>query len=226
MQIEMTLSSLAGSSALRVDVHSLVIAGWAGRDRDAMEHHIRELEALGVRRPTNTPTFYRVAASRLTTAPAIECTGSASSGEAETVIIASGGQLYVGLGSDHTDREVETYGITVSKQMCDKPIAATLWPLIEVAGHWDRLILRAWLTEGGKRTLYQEGAVSGLLAPHDLFTRYCGGALPDGTAMMGGTLSAIGGVRAGQRFECELVDPVLSRRIELAYDIVELPIAG
>lgn len=226
MQIEMTLCSTSGSSALTVAVRSLVIAGWAGRDRDAMEHHIRELEALGVRRPVSTPTFYRVSASRLTTAPAIECTGPASSGEAETVIIAQGGQLYVGLGSDHTDRQVETYGITVSKQMCDKPVAATLWPHDEVAGHWDQLILRAWLTEGGVRSLYQEGPVAGLLAPHDLMQRYCGGMLPDGTAMMGGTLAAIGGVRAGQRFECELFDPVLSRRIELAYDIVELPIAG
>jgi hypothetical protein len=40
------------------------------------------------------------------------------------VLLASGGKTYVTVGSDHTDRKVETYGVTVSKQMCDKPIAA------------------------------------------------------------------------------------------------------
>ena len=39
------------------------------------------------------------------------------------MLLQSGGRLWVGVGSDHTDREVETYGVTVSKQMCDKPIA-------------------------------------------------------------------------------------------------------
>jgi hypothetical protein len=64
------------------------------------------------------------------------------------------------------------------------------------------------------------------LAPRELLAHYGDGPLPDGTAMMGGTLFAIDGVRGGQRFECKLVDPVLSRRIELAYDIVELPMVG
>jgi hypothetical protein len=226
MQIEMTLISRSGATPLLARVHSLVIAGWAGRDREAMEHHIRELEALGVKRPATTPTYYRVSASRLTTAPAIECSGAASSGEAEVMVLAQDGQLYVGLASDHTDRRVEAYGITVSKQMCDKPAAALLWPMAEVAGHWDQLILRSWLTEGGVRHLYQEGPVAGLLPPDDLIARYGADHLPDGTAMLCGTLPAIGGVRAGTRFDCELVDPVLSRRIELSYEVVELPIAG
>ena len=33
------------------------------------------------------------------------------------------GRIFVGCGSDHTDRKVEAYSVTVSKQMCDKPIA-------------------------------------------------------------------------------------------------------
>ena len=226
MQIEMTVISTDGAAPLSARVDRLVIAGWAGRDRDAMEHHIRELEALGVKRPATTPTYYRVAAHRLNTAPVIECSGTASSGEAEVLILAQEGRLYVGLASDHTDRAVEAYGITVSKQMCDKPLATTLWPMPEVAGHWDQLILRSWLTDASGRHLYQEGSVAGLLAPADLIARHGVDHLPDGTAMLCGTLPAIGGVRAGTRFDCELVDPVLSRRIELSYDVIELPIAG
>lgn len=227
MKIDVQLISSSGSSPLRLEVTDLVIAGWAGRDRAAMEHHIRELEALGVKPPATTPTFYRVSARRLTTDPAIECSGGASSGEAETVIFARGGKLYVGVGSDHTDREVETYGITVSKQMCDKPVSGEVWPFEEVADHWDSLVLRSWLTAGGKRALYQEGAVAGLLDPREVIERYTGGGpLPDGTAILGGTTPAIGGIRPGERFECELEDPVLSRRLSLVYDVTELPLAG
>jgi hypothetical protein len=76
------------------------------------------------------------------------------------MIIAANGHLFVGLGSDHTDRQVETYGVTVAKQMCGKPLATTLWPLAEVESHWDQLILRSWLTEGVSRQLYQEGSVA------------------------------------------------------------------
>ena len=50
------------------DIGRLVIAGWTGRDQNALEAHIRELEALGIARPKTTPIFYRVAASLLTTA--------------------------------------------------------------------------------------------------------------------------------------------------------------
>lgn len=227
MQLEMTLIDTAKAAPLAVEIDTMVIAGWAGRDAAAMEHHIRELEALGVKRPTATPTFYRIATNRLTTSAQIECSGPHSSGEAETLIVAHQDRLYVGLGSDHTDRHVETFGVAVSKQICDKPIAETLWPLDEVADHWDQLILRSWLTTAQGRVLYQEGTVGSLLSPQDLIARYTdGGTLPNGTAMMGGTMPAIGGVRAGQRFDCALIDPVLSREIKLAYDILELPIAG
>ncbi len=227
MKIDVNVTSLSGKKQQTFEISHLVIAGWAGRDKEAMEHHIQELEALGIKRPTQTPTFYRVAANRLTTDSAIECSGGTSSGEVETIIIAQDGKLYVGLSSDHTDREVEAYGITISKQVCDKPVASEVWPFEEVAAHWDSLIVRSWLTAKGERTLYQEGTVASLLDPKDVIARYTGSAeLPDGSAILGGTMPAIGGIRYGERFECELEDPVLSRKLHLVYDITELPISG
>jgi hypothetical protein len=64
----------------------------------------------------------------LTTANQIEAVGENSSGEVEVVLITDAGKILVGVGSDHTDRTVETYNVTTSKQMCDKPIAPELWP--------------------------------------------------------------------------------------------------
>jgi hypothetical protein len=85
---------------------------------------------------------------------AIEVSGDQSSGEAEFVLVQAGGALYVGAGSDHTDRAVETYSVAVSKQMCDKPVAHELWNRADVSGHWDRLLLRSWiLGRGSPRSL-------------------------------------------------------------------------
>ncbi|MWR03259.1 DUF2848 domain-containing protein, partial [Escherichia coli] len=138
-----------------VTVNRLVIAGWTGRDPVARDKHIAELEALGIPRPATTPIYYEVTARRLTTSDAIEVSGADSSGEVEFVLVKAGGRLLLGVGSDHTDRKVETYNITVSKQICDKPVAPELWLVDDVLAHWDQLVLRAYATIGGERVLYQ-----------------------------------------------------------------------
>jgi hypothetical protein len=173
------------------------------------------------------PIYYRVAARRLTMADSIEVSGGETSGEVEFVLIGWQGRIFVGVGSDHTDRKVETYSVTVSKQMCDKPMASVLWELEDVVAHWDQMILRAWAWIGGARVLYQEGTLDRMLGVKELVQRGFGPAgLPDGCAMFGGTFAAIGGIRPASRFEFELEDPVLKRRIGHAYDVVELPILG
>jgi hypothetical protein len=225
--LTLTVAGRQSSSSLTVDVGDLVIAGWAGRDKEKMEHHIAELEALGVARPKTTPTYYRVAATRLTTSDMIEVCGADSSGEAEFLLIAADGQLYIGVGSDHTDRKLETYGVTVSKQVCDKPLANTVWLFEDVADHWDALVLRSHATIDGTRQLYQEGTLAGLLPPAETIRGHAqGGSLPDGTVMFGGTVPAIGGIRAATRFEGELEDPILGRRIAFGYDVKALPVRG
>ena len=151
-----------------VAVHDLVIAGWTGRDSATVEHHIAELQAIGVARPRTVPCFYRVGANLLTTEETIDVTGADGSGEVEFVLVSLPQGLYVGVGSDHTDRKVESYGVTVSKQMCPKPISRELWPFAEMKDHWDALVLRSWITRDHQKGLYQEGVVTRMLAPEDL----------------------------------------------------------
>jgi hypothetical protein len=222
-----TVSGASGERELACNINRAVIAGWTGRDPIAVEKHIRELEALGVPRPSSTPIFYCVSTSRLITAPVIEVSGDRSSGEVEFILVQTGQRLYVGVGSDHTDRAAETYSVAVSKQMCDKPLAAELWDYADVDGHWDKLVLRSWICVDRHRVLYQEGSVSHIRTPADLIARYDGGSagLPDGTVMFCGTLAATGGIRSAPRFEFEIEDPVRGRRIRHGYDIVALPIA-
>ncbi len=209
------------------DIDRLIIAGWTARDQRAVEHHIRELEALGVKRPKTTPIFYRAAASLLTTADAIEVLGVASSGEIEPVVFALDGELWVGVGSDHTDREAETVGVSLSKQMCAKPVSAKLWRFAEVADRWDDLVLRSYAITGSERRLYQEGTAKAMRPVAELIRLGTGGdTLPDGTAMFCGTLPAIGGVAPADRFEMELHDPQSGRSITAGYTIRTLPIEG
>lgn len=226
-KLNISFASRDGSQIREIASDTCIVAGWTGRDQVALEKHIVELEALGVKRPATTPIFYRVGYSRLTTSSAIEVVGETSSGEVEYVLLQHRGKLWVGVGSDHTDREVETYGVTVSKQLCDKPIASTFWPLEEVEPHWDSLTLRSFVTLGGKKSLYQEGKLSGMLAPRDLISRFTrGGELPEGAMMFCGTFGAIGGIRPAPRFDFEIEDSILGRKIEHGYDIISLPIAG
>ena len=220
-----TIDAQDTTTPLTLPIDRAVMAGWTGRDPVARDKHIAELEAIGIARPATTPIYYRVAARRLTMAGSIEVSGAETSGEVEFVLIGWQGRIFVGVGSDHTDRKVETYSVTVSKQMCDKPIASVLWELEDVAGHWDRMILRAFAWIGGARVLYQEGTLDAML-PVDELIRGFGGALPDGCAMFGGTFAAKGGIRPASRFEFELEDPVLKRRIGHGYDVIELPVLG
>src|SRR5260221_1716219 len=143
----------------------LVIAGWTGRDRAAVDHHIAELAAIGVKPPARVPCYYRAAVDLLTSGTALQFLGSDSSGEVEFVLVSLPDGLWVGLGSDHTDRKVEAYSVPVSKQLCLKPVAPQLWRVEDVADHWDKLELRSWITEGGKRVLYQQGAVAAMREP-------------------------------------------------------------
>lgn len=208
-------------------IRRLIIAGWTGRDAAAVEKHIRELEAIGVPRPKRTPIFYRGAASLLTTAATIEVLGDTSSGEVECVIYALGDGLRVGLGSDHTDRKAETFGVSLSKQMCAKPVSPAIWRYADVAPHWDRLVLRSFVHVNGERRLYQEGAVAGMRLPDELIRLYSdSGALPPGSAMFCGTLAVHGPIAAADMFEMELEDPVLGRAIRHRYKTEVLPIEG
>jgi len=212
----------------KVSIEEAVVAGWTGRDQKAVEKHIAELAAIGVKRPRTTPVFYRMASRRLTTDGTIEVVGASSSGEVEFVILKCRGALWIGVGSDHTDRAAETYDVHLSKQLCEKPVAPTFWAFDDVMAHWDELILRSFaIRSSDERVLYQEGHVNEMLAPETLIARFCGeaDAFRDRTLMFCGTLPAIGAIQPANRFEFELEDPVRKRVIRHGYTVAVLAAA-
>lgn len=229
-----SLTLRVGQRAVEVRVEELVIAGWTGSDQAAIAAHIKEMKEWGVPGPTQTPMYYRVAASLLTTAEEIQVIGRDSSGEAEFVLFnvptsKPGGEILLGAGSDHTDRKAESVGIALAKQMCAKVVAPEAWRFSEVEGHWDDLMIRAWATIGDERVLYQEGNVTVMRHPRELmelFTERTGLGFGVGFAMYGGTFAAIGGIRWADAFEFSIEDPVLKRSITHRYQVRNLPVEG
>lgn len=224
MQLRFT-TDYADAAVLDVEINQLVIAGWVGRDQEAVLHHIRELEALGVPAPGAVPLFYRVATNQLTQQTQLEVVGDQTSGEAEPFVFFHRGEYWVSLISDHTDRHLETFSVALSKQACIKPVAGHAWRMADVKAHWDQLELRAWINVNGDWVTYQQGALSSLLTPLDLLSRYfAAGQVEEGFAMSCGTLSAIGGIRPSSEFRMALHDPVLNRTLEHTYITGSLPV--
>ncbi|WP_457154545.1 DUF2848 family protein, partial [Mesorhizobium sp. P5_C1] len=180
-----------------------------------------------VRRPEATPIFYRVASSLLTTNETIEVMGTASSGEVEPVIFSLSGELWVGIGSDHTDRKAETVGVTLSKQMCAKPVGRILWRFADVADRWDDLEIQSHVVVGGERRLYQEGTLRTMRPPAELIRLGTGKeTMADGSAMFCGTLAVQGEIGASERFEMTLRDPLTGESLTASYSTISLPERG
>ena len=226
--IDFQLLTKTGENTVEVEVTNLVIAGWTSRDKEGMEKHMAELEAIGISRPKSAPIFYRVSANQLTQSNLITVVGEDSSGEVEFFVLGLGDGLWIGVGSDHTDRKVEAYNVTISKQACAKPISRSLWRYDDVIGHLGDLTLRSYAIENSERSLYQEGPVTTMLPPEELIGRYNPdtGDLAPNTLMFCGTLTVLGGVRPMDAFEIELEDPVMSRKIAHRYSIETLPNEG
>ena len=200
-----------GAAAIEVQPRQLVIAGWTGRDRAAIDHHIEELAAIGVPRPSSVPLYYRVAAALLTQAPQIEVLGAGSSGEVEPVLVRARGRWWLTVGSDHTDRDAERAGVALSKQLCAKPIASSAWDWESVTARADTIGLRSEVFEHGRWVRYQDGTLTSIRPLTQLIAGLPADApVADGLVLFCGTLGALPdasgrGVRPAARMRLQLI---------------------
>ena len=146
----------------------LIVAGWTGRDRAAVDHHIAELAEIGVPAPSTVPLYYQCAPILLTQETEIQALGDETSGEAEPFLFKLSGTVWLGLASDHTDRALEAHSVAASKQICAKPVAGALWAFDEVAAHLDQLHLSCEVFEAGAWVMYQNGTLADILPLPDL----------------------------------------------------------
>lgn len=164
-------SSTAPERVVQVLDPVVVIAGFTGRDPAAVQAHIRELAEIGVPEPPSVPSFYAVPNWTLTQSEsAIQVATDRGSGEAEPVLVAMpDGTMYLTVGSDHTDRDLERVSIELAKRTQPKVVGRTAWPLADIERDWDELLLRSWVGEGAD--LYQEGPLATLLPPLEVLEK-------------------------------------------------------
>ena len=226
MAVQITFE--ADGRPLELTIETLIVAGWTGRDAAAVEHHIAELAALGVAPPSSVPLFYRVAAPLLTTGDTLQVLGEETSGEVEPLLVHDGQTLWLGLGSDHTDRGLEAVSVAQAKQACGKPVARGLWRFDEVADRLDQLRLSSQVRDdpGDAWQPYQDGSLVAIRPLRALLAGLPGGALQPRSAMLCGTLGAIGGVRAARHFRMQLDDPATGRRLRHSYAVETLPLVA
>jgi hypothetical protein len=221
-----TLSIEAGEGVQRLvlDDPQVVIAGFTGRDERSVEAHIAELMELGVPRPDTVPAFFIVPGDLLALSPAeVSVAAPRTSGEAEPVLVRMpSGECYVGVGSDHTDRALETESLAASKEACAKPMSATVWPLEDVLEHWDDLELVG--ETGPEAAAYQRSTLADLRRPEELLELAWGaGADPARPVVVFlGTVSLVDGFRYDSAFRAVLRDPRTGRELVCTYEIDEV----
>jgi hypothetical protein len=218
----------ADSRPVRFTVKRIVNGGYVGRDTAAVEAHIEELRREGVAPPPCVPMFFPVLSHNITTDGVIEVLGSKTSGEAEFCLLLQQDRIYVGVGSDHTDRELERRSIVMSKQICPNVMSQDVWEYEEVKGVWDNLFLQSWVKrEGsGEEVLYQKAALGTILSAEkikDLVLSRMVDGQDEGLVIFSGTVPILTGeVVYGSYFRGELVDPVKQRVLTCEYTVRKL----
>lgn len=208
---------------------SCVALGYTGRNREAVLAHIEELRKLGVPAPQKIPATYWIDPERVTTERHISVIGNKTSGEVEIFIAKDNeGEIYITVGSDHTDRDFERTSVSKAKQICSKVIAPACWSLKDVKDHWDELILRMEVKREGEKefTLYQEGDLSRILAVDELLNIAYSERPPQATnpSIFSGTVPLLTKETIfANVYKMTLIDPILKREISHTYEVIVLP---
>jgi len=192
-------------------------AGYTGRDREAIDRHIEELEEHGVPPPRRVPCCYPLLPHLLAVNPAaVDVYGSGTSGEIEPVLLVLDGRpLYVAVGSDHTDRDLEKQSVPVAKQLCWKVVSGEAWPFDEVARQWDHLELQSQ-SDG---ELYQSANLTAMLPVEELVATVPQERRTDRMVIFCGTVPLVAGLKFGAHFSGSLRDPARGRSLEIGYDV-------
>ena len=216
-----TVQAGGKETPLSLNYERVFAIGYAGRNLEKTMEHIKELERdLGVPAPKKIPTIFQCGNYVLTQEKDLVFVGEKTCGEVEYVIVLKDGKIYIGLGSDHTDRELEAQSVPKAKQICAKPICPMLWDYEEVKDHWDDIALNSWQTVDGEEVPYQQGKLADILPVETILKELnerVGGI--DNCVIFSGTVPVLNGFRYGSNFRYEMADAVLGRKLTSDYNV-------
>ncbi|MBW2206749.1 MAG: DUF2848 family protein [Deltaproteobacteria bacterium] len=223
--LELHLQKKNKSAPVQFRVKKMINAGYVGRDTSAVKAHIDELQREGVSPPPSVPMIFPVLSQNITTSDRIEVLGNKTSGEAEYVLLLEGDRLYVGVGSDHTDRDLETYSIVHSKQVCHNVMSANIWDYSDIQDYWDELVIQSWVKTGvfEEEILYQKASLGTIISAEDLIalvrSRLRDGS-SEGLVIFSGTVPILTSEMVyGDYFRSELIDSRTGASLTCEYSV-------
>jgi len=196
---------------------AFTIAGYTGRDRAMVQKHIDELEREGIAPPPEVPMWYEMPLSILTNGESIAVSSAQSCGEVEPILIANGDALYLGIGSDHTARDVEREDIATSKRVCPKPIGRTIARVAALDASFDTVKLESWIDGEA----YQSGTFAQIAPLQTLLDGFRSRTKAQSFVLSCGTVPLLThGFRFGTKFTAKISGGPLAAPLTLNYTIV------
>lgn len=227
-KITLNVESKSGLSEKEITVNRVFNLGSAVKDPEFIRKHHAECGKKGIVLPNRgvLPRMYHLSDWNVTTNDEITVQGDETSGEAELVFIDAGGDILVGIGSDHTDRKLEKYSIQYGKQVCQNVLSPKVWPLKEIEDHLDKIIMECEIEKDGVHSLYQRVNIDVFIEPQKLVDLiYERTTLKPGCGMVlfSGTVPTVdNSLVFADKWTLRLTDTALNRTIEHTYKVTRL----
>jgi hypothetical protein len=145
--------------------------GFTIRDAAKMQAHLDEVAKEGVPMPRVgvPPIVFPLSPWAVTQDEEVPVQYARTSGEVEIVTIVDGDDVLVSVGSDHTDRELETIDIPWSKQACPSIVARSAWRWQDVADTWDQVEIGSEIgLDPARLHPYQRANVREFMSPPEM----------------------------------------------------------
>lgn len=217
------IDSPDGPEPLAVTPERLFNLGSATVAQESAVAHQQEVADVGVRIAFDIPAprVYPMAVTSVTTDDAVGVHHPRTSGEAELVLLMQDGELFLGVGSDHTDRELEQISIIWSKQYAPSVLGRRVWRWSDVEADWEALVLASTLDGAA----YQSSRAAVFLSPpvvlSELATRVR--QLPSSYLVFCGTYATLDTtVRFGTQWAASLTNQRTGAELNLNYRTVDL----
>jgi hypothetical protein len=236
--IRLNIVGKTGTEERVIPIGSVSMARFTSRDLEGTRKKLDDMIAQEGRYSAAclaNPSICRISRYLLTQDAEFDVQGALTGAEGEYVVIRIGDEVFISVGSDQCDREIDGIFPDKPKQMCPHPIARTAWPYAEVRDHWDKLRIYSELTCQGCTLTLQDASLATLVDCEYLLAMDKVKVLADPMFLFGGAaefspslasevskrgLPAMACHGVGDSFLVRLIDPVLDRVIEHRFNPV------